>query len=326
MFDKGYEVRKDPLSDIVEQQGAVVLDGGLATLLEARGHKLDPHLWSAKMLIDSPDEIRVAHRLFLDAGADCVTTATYQASYEGFARLGLGPSDVDKLLILSVTLAQDAVNEFQSDAPRVNHRPSPLVGASIGPYGAFLADGSEYDGRYGVSSEGLTHFHDRRFTCLATAGVDLMAFETIPSLNEARVLLDLLGKSAELWGWMSFSCRDGGHLSDGTSIETAVELCNSAENLVGVGVNCTAPRFVSELIGRIRPKTDKLVLVYPNSGESWDAVEKQWNRSDFQEDWVDLAEQWHNAGAEVIGGCCKIGPDIIKQTRGRIITEPTEGI
>ena len=312
----------DPLMEIVQQQGIVLLDGGLATLLEARGHRLDSQLWSAKMLIDSPEDIRVAHRTFLEAGADCITTVTYQASYEGFARLGLDQADADDLLILSVALAQEAVEEFLASTASSSPRMHPLVGASIGPYGAFLADGSEYNGHYKINRHELEDFHVRRFTTLATSCADLLAFETIPSLNEAKVLLEILEKSQETYGWMSFSCRDGSHLSDGTPIEVAVELCEDAERLVGIGINCTAPRFMEGLIRRIKSKTDSLIIVYPNSGESWNAEEKIWQKSETQEEenWVDMAEEWHLAGARVIGGCCRIGPDIIRQTRERLIT------
>ncbi len=309
----------NPLQKIFEHQGVVILDGGLATLLEEKGHKLDPHLWSAKMLIDAPDEVRGVHGSFLDAGADCITTATYQASYDGFSRLGLTPFDVDELLIHSVTLAREAVHEFLSDTAKSSGRMRPLVAASIGPYGAFLADGSEYDGQYGLDQQALVDFHARRFKLLATSGADLVAFETIPSIDEAKVLLDLSDQCPEVWGWMSFSCRDGGHLSDGAPIEAAIELCENASRLVGIGINCTAPRFVNDLITRIRGKTNKLVLVYPNSGESWDAKEKKWTGSDGQEDWVEMAKTWHQTGAQVIGGCCRIGPEMIQEVRNRLI-------
>lgn len=308
--------------EIFQHQGVVVLDGGLATQLEDHGHKMDSQLWSAKMLIDSPKEIQLAHRTFLEAGADCITTATYQASYEGFARLGLGQSDIDDLLILSVRLAQNAVDEFlATDTKCSSSRVRPVVGASIGPYGAFLADGSEYDGQYDINLEELKDFHARRFMCLATSGADLLAFETIPSLDETKVLLELLERVPEITGWMSFSCRDSGHLCDGTPIETAVELCKNHERLIGIGINCTAPEFIVDLIARIRSKTDKLILVYPNSGESWDAQKKIWKGSELQGDWVNMAERWHDAGAEIIGGCCRIGPDMIRLTRERLITK-----
>ena len=309
----------NPLQKILKHQGVVILDGGLATLLEERGHKLDPHLWSAKMLIDSPEAVRCAHGLFLDSGADCITTATYQASYDGFARFGLTPIDVDELLIHSVKLAREAVHEFLSDTVKSTGRIRPLVAASIGPYGAFLADGSEYTGQYGLDQHELGDFHERRFKVLANSSADLVAFETIPSIDEARVLLNLLAKYPEVWGWMSFSCRDGGHLSDGTPIEAAIELCKNASHLIGIGINCTAPRFVNDLITQIRMKTDKLILVYPNSGESWDANEKKWTGSNAPESWVEMAKIWHDTGAQAIGGCCKIGPEIIQSVRNRLI-------
>ena len=315
----------NPLQEIVEYQGVVILDGGLATWLEENGHKLDPHLWSAKMLIDSPDEVRRAHGSFLDAGADCITTATYQASYDGFSRFGLTPLAVDELLGHSVTLAREAVHEFLSDTVKSSGRVRPLVAASVGPYGAFLADGSEYDGRYGIDQKELVDFHERRFKVLANSSADLVAFETIPSLDEAKVLLGLLDKTSETWGWMSFSCRDGGHLRDGTPIEVAVELCENTERLVGIGINCTAPRFVNELVTRIRMRTDKLVLAYPNSGESWNAKRKKWTGSGDRGDWVEMAESWHKNGAQVIGGCCRIGPEIIREVRARVFDKRRNG-
>ncbi|MEO2122011.1 MAG: homocysteine S-methyltransferase family protein, partial [bacterium] len=156
----------NPFQDILEHQGVLILDGGLATSLEKRGHSLDPHLWSAKMLIDSPEEISAVHHVFLRAGADCITTASYQASYEGFSRFGFDEAGTDELLIRSVTLALDAVSDFWSDVTRPSSRLRPLVAASIGPYGAYLADGSEYDGRYGIADQDLIDFHKRRFGLL----------------------------------------------------------------------------------------------------------------------------------------------------------------
>ena len=310
----------DPFQGILEHQGAVMLDGGLATSLEERGHTLDSHLWSAKVLIDAPEEIVAVHRAFLDVGADCVTTASYQASYEGLSRLGFDMVTTDELLIRSVTLARDAVEDFWLDVARPRSRTRPLVAASIGPYGAYLGDGSEYNGRYGVAEQDLIDFHRRRFKLLATSGADLLACETIPSVDEARVLLELYRETPEARGWISFSCRDGAHLNDGTPIEDAVDLCERAERLVGIGVNCTAPQFVNELITRILPRTQRSVIVYPNSGESWDAKNKEWTGSCSTESWVEMAEMWHKTGARAIGGCCRIGPEVIRQVRGRIVS------
>ena len=309
----------NPFQDILERQGVLILDGGLATSLEKRGHRLDPHLWSAKMLIDSPEEISAVHHAFLRAGADCITTASYQASYKGFSRFGFDEAGTDELLIRSVTLARDAVNDFWSDVARPNSRIRPLVAASIGPYGAYLADGSEYDGRYGIADQDLIDFHKRRFRLLVTSEADLVVCETIPSMDETRVLLDLFDATPNARGWISFSCRDGGHLSDGSPIEAVVDLCEHIEGLVGVGVNCTAPQFVNELITRIQPRTERAVIVYPNSGESWDAKNKKWAGTNSGESWVEMAEMWYRAGARGIGGCCRIGPEVINQVRSQII-------
>ena len=309
----------NPFQDILERQGVVVLDGGLATSLEKRGHSLDPHLWSAKMLIDSPEEIGAVHHVFLRAGADCITTASYQASYEGFSRIGFDEAGTDELLIRSVTLALDAVNDFWLNLPRPSRRIRPLVAASIGPYGAYLANGSEYYGRYGIADKDLIDFHKRRFGLLVTSEADLVVCETIPSMDEARILLSLFDETPNARGWISFSCRDGGHLSDGSPIEAAVDLCENIEGLVGVGVNCTAPRFVSELIARIQSRTEQAVIVYPNSGQNWDARNKKWTGSDSGQSWVEMAVMWQRAGAKGVGGCCRIGPEEIKQVRNQIV-------
>ena len=293
--------------DFLDRQGVVILDGGLATCLEERGHNLNSQLWSAQMLIDSPHEISAIHHLFLGAGADCITTASYQASYEGFSRFGFDEAGTDELLIRSVVLALDSVNDFWSNLPRNSSRIRPLVAASIGPYGAYLADGSEYDGRYGITDQDLIDFHKRRFSLLATSEADLVVCETIPSMDEARVLLGLFDETPNARGWISFSCRDGGHLSE------------NIEGRVGVGVNCTAPRFVNELITRIQSRTERAVIVYPNSGENWDAKNKRWIGADSGEDWVKMAVMWQRTGARGIGGCCRIGPDVIEQVRSQIV-------
>ena len=311
--------RASPFQPFLDHQGVVILDGGLATALEAHGHRLDTDLWSARMLIDAPEEVAKVHRAFLDAGADCIATASYQASYPGFAELGLGEEEVDELLLRSVALAWGAVDDFWSDSTRHRGRLRPLVAASVGPYGAYLADGSEYDGRYGVGEAELDDFHRRRFELLVASDADLVACETIPSIQEADVLLRLFAQSPDAWGWISFSCRDGEHLNDGTPVEMAVDLCERAEGLVGVGVNCTAPSFIGELIARMRDRTDRPIIVYPNSGEEWDAENNEWLGRGSTEDWVDMAGSWLSSGAKCVGGCCRIGPELIEELRRRVV-------
>ena len=307
---------ENPLERLVREQGFFVLDGGLATTLEARGFDLDDPLWSARVLLEAPGAIRRVHLDFLEAGADCIVTSSYQATLEGFRRRGLSDSEAEELLRRSVRLGLEARDAFWSEPRNRRGRLRPLVAASVGPYGAYLADGSEYTGDYDLSDGELHAFHRRRFQILADAGADLLACETIPARREARVLLDLLEDSPGTWAWMSFSCRDGTRLSDGSRFEAVVRDCEAAAGVAAVGVNCTSPRHVSSLIAEARRARDRFLLVYPNSGETWDPSTKTWSASPDSLDWGAAAREWHEAGAEGVGGCCRVAPDDIARVRG----------
>ena len=224
--------------------GCVVLDGGLATELERRGADLRDPLWSARVLVEDPELIVEVHRAYVAAGADVITGASYQASFEGLAARGLDRAAASRLLARSVELAREAV-----DDRRV------LVAASVGPYGAVLANGAEYTGDYGLGDAStaraaLRDFHLQRAEVLAAAGPDLLAIETIPSVVEAEALVEVLDALGDVPAWVSFSCRDGARLSDGTPLEDAVSIVASSPQVVAVGVNCTPPAFVPELIRR----------------------------------------------------------------------------
>ena len=197
----------------------LILDGGLATELEANGFDLNHVLWSARVLIEEPEAIRAVHARFLAAGADCIISATYQASFPGLAHYGLSDKESERLFRFAVELAAEERNRFWRDPANREGRRRPLVAASVGPYGAFLADGSEYTGAYAIDDAGLATFHWRRLEVLARAGADLLAVETIPSAREARVLRRLLERlDTAPPAWFSFTCRDGAHLSDGTPV------------------------------------------------------------------------------------------------------------
>jgi len=313
----------NPISEFLNHQPFLVLDGGLATALEARGCDLNDELWSAKVLLEDPDLIREVHLDYLAAGADCIATASYQASFQGLEKRGLDEEASVELLGLSVRLATDArdwfwaqeSNRFWGRIPDRATRLRPLVAASVGPYGAYLADGSEYSGRYGLSESELYDFHRLRWETLAGSGPDIMACETIPSLLEARVLLRLLQESPGLWAWISFSCRDAGHLSDGTPIREAVEICRGVAGVAAVGVNCTPPELMAPLIGQIRDATDTPIFVYPNSGESYDPVHKVWESTPSSMAWSKVVPIWLQMGVAGIGGCCRVGPDGIREIR-----------
>ncbi|OBJ25642.1 homocysteine S-methyltransferase [Mycobacterium colombiense] len=282
--------------------GSVLLDGGLATELEARGHDLSDPLWSARLLADAPQAIAAVHAAYFRAGAMIATTASYQASFEGFAARGFDRRETEGLLRRSVELAKAARDESGGDGL--------LVAASIGPYGAALADGSEYRGRYGLSVAALTRWHRPRLETLADAGADLLACETVPDVDEAQALVELVhsvGKPA----WLSYTI-DGERTRAGQSLADAFAVAADVDEIVAVGVNCCAP---DDVLPAIAPAAavGKPVIVYPNSGERWDALRHSWiGPSRFS---TDRAAQWTAAGACIVGGCCRVGPAEIADLR-----------
>lgn len=310
---------ENPIGKFLEHQGVMILDGGLATELEARGCNLDDELWSARMLLDGPDEILRVHLDYLAAGADCIITSTYQASLPGFRKRGLGEDRGIELLRRSVQLALEARDVFWGDPETRKGRLRPLIAASVGPYGAFLADGSEYTGDYGISDGDLRTFHQIRWAVLADSPVDLLACETIPSRQEAEVLLQLLRETRNGWAWLSFSCRDGLNLCDGSRLTDVARDCDTEPGVAAVGINCTSPEFIASLISEARRATDKPIVVYPNSGERYDAHRKAWVEVPSGIDWDAAALEWARLGASGIGGCCRIGPERIAALRRRLV-------
>ena len=284
----------------------IVLDGALATELEQRGATLDDPLWSAKLLLETPKMIRQLHADYLAAGADILISASYQATFNGFARRGIGHAQAAELMWLSVRLAMEARDEFWAQPANRVGRQRPLVAASVGPYGAYLADGSEYRGDYGLSVAELMDFHRERLGVLVESGADLLACETIPCLAEGEALLRLLAEFPAAQAWLSFSCSNEEHVNHGEPLVDCVGLVNRSEQVVAVGVNCTPPRFVDSLLRRARQVTQRPLLAYPNSGEAWQNGE--WIESTRAADFCGAAATWRAAGARLIGGCCRTGP------------------
>jgi homocysteine S-methyltransferase len=280
--------------------GPMVLDGGLATRLEARGNDLSSHLWSARLLLDDPGEVREVHREFLGAGAEIITTASYQVSYDGLAAVGLGTADTDGLLRNSVATAREAVES--------THRQQPCwVAASVGPYGAALADGSEYRGDYGLSVDQLRAWHRRRLRTLIEAEPDVLALETIPCLAEAEALLaEVQGSGMPCWLSLT-NVADRTRL--GEPLAKAFGMAADVPEVIAVGVNCCAAAGLASTARLAVSESGKPAVVYPNSGEGWDASARAW---DGQRD-LDPAEApaWVAAGARIVGGCCRVAPDDI---------------
>jgi homocysteine S-methyltransferase len=291
--------------------GLHVLDGGMATELERKGFNLDGPLWSAHVLQSSPETIAAVHREYLEAGADCLLTASYQVSSEGFQEIGLDAQDAAEAatnaLRASVALAEKVRSEYQAGSPR-----RIWIAASLGPYGAMLHNGAEYHGNYDCSFGELVEFHGRRIAVLAQTNADFLAFESIPSLEEAKAILAALQPYPDLAAYLSFTCRDGIHVSHGEAVRGCAELLDKRPQVIGIGVNCTAPELIGSLIGELAKVTSKPIIVYPNSGEQWDAAYRCWQGDGQIQAFGELAGKWRGAGAQWIGGCCRTGPEHVR--------------
>jgi len=273
--------------------GPVVLDGGLSTQLERRGQDISGPLWTGRALLADPSAVTQAHADFAQAGADVVASASYQISRTGFERAGLGRDAADEALVASTSAVRRAVEG--TDA---------RVAASVGPYGAILHDGSEYRGRYGLSHRQLVDFHRERLDVLVATAPDLLAFETIPDVDEAEALVDVLADYPDMPAWISFSAMDDRHTCAEQPIEIAVATATAAPSVAAVGVNCTDPRFIDALVARIRAVTDLPIVVYPNAGGAWDPADGQWHDAGPAGFPAESVLGWRAAGAVAIGGCC----------------------
>ncbi|MFF0011964.1 homocysteine S-methyltransferase [Streptomyces sp. NPDC005374] len=290
--------------------GPVVLDGGMSNQLESAGHDLSDELWSARLLAQRPEAITEAHLAYYEAGADVAITSSYQATFEGFAKRGIERERAAELLALSVGLARDAARQARAKGVR---RPL-YVAASVGPYGAMLADGSEYRGRYGLSVAELEAFHRPRLEVLAAAGPDVLALETVPDSDEAEALLRAV-RGLGVPAWLSYSVA-GDRTRAGQPLEEAFAPAADADEVIAVGVNCCVPEDVPAAIETAARVTGKPVVVYPNSGESWNAGARRWEgRSSFSAEEV---TGWRTSGARLIGGCCRVGPEAISGIAGAL--------
>ncbi len=361
-----------------------MLDGGLASELELAGCDLDDPLWSARALLTAPEAVEEAHLAFLRAGADVIITATYQATFEGFADRGIARGRAEALFREAVRIARRARERFLGEgrgpggsgpgetrsggagasgsgrgqalsgsslagaslscgpgsgdaASRDPHSTGlrsrdassgnvdsgndfrPLIAASVGPYGAFLADGSEYRGDYRIDAAGLARFHRDRLRVLADSGADLLACETIPSFVEAEALAGLVAALPDAPpAWFTFTCRDDAHISDGTPIERVAAWAEATDAVSAVGVNCTAAERVTPLVRALAAGTRKAVIAYPNGGGDWDAATKRWSEAGAATDWGAACREWVAAGAVGVGGCCRVGAGAIRAMRAAL--------
>ncbi|MFJ5078672.1 homocysteine S-methyltransferase [Streptomyces sp. NPDC088553] len=303
-----------PVRTLAEALGAgvLVLDGGLSNQLEAQGCDLSDALWSARLLADGPEQIEAAHAAYVRAGARVLITSSYQATFEGFARRGVDREEAARLIARSVELARAAAAGAGAGV---------WVAGSVGPYGAMLADGSEYRGRYGLSVRELEAFHRPRIEALAAAEPDVLALETVPDVTEAEALL----RAAEGCGvpvWLSYTV-EGGRTRAGQDLAEAFAVAEGNDRVVAVGVNCCDPAEAGPAVELAVAVTGKPAVVYPNSGERWDARARGW-RGDIAFDPA-RATDWAASGARLIGGCCRVGPATISALGTSLVTGEGEG-
>ncbi len=300
-----------PIDCLQDSHRAWLLDGGLATELERRGHTLSSRLWSAERIISDIESIGKCHHAFLSAGAQIITTASYQAALPGLREYGLSHEEALGVLHDSVAIACRERDTYF----RQTGKPA-LVAASVGPYGAYLADGSEYSGNYGLDVGELVDFHGEQAGILSRTRADLLAFETVPDYKEALALARILERTAKP-SWVSFCCRDSARIQDGTPIETVARLFADIACVFAVGINCTAPVHISPLIHRLRfSAPNKTIVVYPNSGEHYRCGIWHGDTEPFEDNGI----RWLQDGARIIGGCCRIGPEQISALADRLKT------
>lgn len=300
------------LEEILQRQKICILDGAFGTMLQNKGYDINDELWSAKFLNENPKVIAQIHTDYLQAGADCIITASYQASFEGFMKKGFSEQKAKELIQSSIFIAQKARDDFWNNFSHKDTRPKPIVAASIGPYGAYLADGSEYSGDYKISDKELEAFHKKRLLTILEAKPDILACETIPSFKEAQILSDLL-KKHPYPAWISFSAKDAKHIHSGEEIKECARWFEKQDHIYALGINCTAPEFAALLIEEIRSVSSKPIVLYPNTGTAYNPITKQWQESTFNNTYGQLSYFWYQKGANAIGGCCGTTPKEIEQ-------------
>lgn len=307
----------DLISENLQNRSGLVIDGAMATELEKYGVDTDNDLWSATALIENPEAITAVHKSYFQAGADVAITNTYQANVDKFIKMGLSKKASKNLIVKAVDLAVKARDDYYGSLnkeQRDQRAKYPLIAGSVGPYGAYLADGSEYRGDYDLSEKEYMDFHRSRMELLNQAGVDLFAFETMPNFSETKALVDLLKlEFPDQHAWLSFSIKDEKTLCDGTPLQSAVKYFNVFDQISAVGVNCTTLENIEGAVKTIRAVTDKPIVVYPNNGDIYDPKTKTWTPNPQSDTFSNLVPEWLAAGAQLIGGCCRTTPKDIKE-------------
>ncbi len=304
-------MNKHPLTSLIRKNGVLIIDGAMSTALENMGCNLNDSLWSAKVLLEDPDKIRIVHRDYFDAGANIAITASYQATEQIFVDKGYTSEKARELVELSVALARQARGEFVRDNPR-KQKEDLLIAGAIGPYGAYLANGAEFTGAYNLTEQQYRDFHKLRLEALINAGSDFLAIETMPRFDETRTVLRMTEEHGASC-WITVTLKDSGHMCDGTPLEELGRLCGESDACEAVGINCVKRELVSEALRRLSKATSKPLIVYPNSGETYDPNTKTWSNRPHTLGWEHFVPKWHSLNALCIGGCCRtVASDILQ--------------
>lgn len=283
---------------------SMILDGGMATELEKLGVQTNTRLWSAIALVNHPEKIYEVHKMYLEAGANIITTNTYQANIQAFEEMGISCYDAENLVSKAVEIAKQARNDIL---------PNGFVAGSVGPYGAYLADGSEYTGDYKLSENEFKEFHRARLQLLISGGVDVIALETMPNFSEVKSLVsELIEISPDIPYWVSFSLRDGKTLCDGTSLIEATKWVAKQKNVLAIGLNCVTTSIITQAISHLKQASRIPIIVYPNSGEKYDPNTKAWEETDKKMNFIKYSKEYLENGVKIIGGCCGTTPNDIK--------------
>ncbi|AIR11372.1 homocysteine S-methyltransferase [Ligilactobacillus salivarius] len=286
----------------------VVLDGAMSTPLERLGADTNNDLWTAKALIDNEELVYEVHKMYFEAGADLIITDTYQANVQAFEKVGYSEKEARNLIKKAVKIAQKARDDYENKTGKHNY-----IAGTIGPYGAYLANGSEYRGDYELSTKEYQQFHLPRIEELATTGVDILAIETQPKLDEVLAILELLKeKYPQQKVYVSYTLSDDDTISDGTPLPRAIHALEDYLQVIAVGINCVKLELVEPALKNMKEITDKHLIVYPNSSAVYDPKSKTWSQPKTSATFEELIPNWYDAGARIIGGCCTTGPKEIK--------------
>ncbi|PAY54418.1 homocysteine S-methyltransferase [Ligilactobacillus salivarius] len=286
----------------------VVLDGAMSTPLERLGADTNNDLWTAKALIDNEELVYEVHKMYFEAGADLIITDTYQANVQAFEKVGYSEKEARNLIKKAVKIAQKARDDYENKTGKHNY-----IAGTIGPYGAYLANGSEYRGDYELSTKEYQQFHLPRIEELATTGVDILAIETQPKLDEVLAILELLKeKYPQQKLYVSYTLSDDDTISDGTPLPRAIHALEDYLQVIAVGINCVKLELVEPALKNMKEITDKHLIVYPNSSAVYDPKSKTWSQPKTSATFEELIPNWYEAGARIIGGCCTTGPKEIK--------------